>query len=128
MAFRTRPISAVWLLLCASLASGQQANPPGSVPIVQPGAPGQPGKTLSPAAARTPPRAPAEADVSFMQGMIHHHAQAVEMVDLMGARSRNKRLLALGKRISISQTDEIQFMQQWLRERGKAAQWAGTAP
>jgi uncharacterized protein (DUF305 family) len=51
--------------------------------------------------------------------MIHHHSQAVEMTDLMPSRTRNKRLLALGKRISISQTDEIEYMRQWLRERGK---------
>jgi len=54
-----------------------------------------------------------------MQGMIHHHQQAVEMVDLMRTRSRNKRLLSFGDRISISQTDEIQFMRQWLSERGQ---------
>ncbi|HML18274.1 MAG TPA: DUF305 domain-containing protein [Bryobacteraceae bacterium] len=55
-----------------------------------------------------------------MQGMIMHHAQAVEMTALMGARTHNKNLLAFGKRISISQTDEIQFMRQWLEDRGKA--------
>jgi uncharacterized protein (DUF305 family) len=53
-----------------------------------------------------------------MQGMIMHHSQAVEMTDLMKTRSRNKRLLALGERISISQTDEIQYMKQWLEDRG----------
>jgi uncharacterized protein (DUF305 family) len=55
-----------------------------------------------------------------MQGMILHHAQAVEMTALMGTRTRNKALLAFGKRISISQTDEINFMKQWLEDRGKA--------
>ena len=60
------------------------------------------------------------ADVRFMQGMIHHHQQAVDMVELMQKRTRNKRLLAFGNRISISQTDEIKFMQQWLQERGQA--------
>ena len=67
------------------------------------------------------PRIPAEADISFMQGMIHHHSQAVEMTDLMRTRSHNKKLLALGKRISISQTDEMQFMKQWLEDRGQPA-------
>ena len=55
-----------------------------------------------------------------MQGMIHHHSQAVEMTALMPSRTHNKRLLAFGKKISISQTDEIKFMQQWLEERGQA--------
>ena len=52
-----------------------------------------------------------------MQGMIHHHAQAVEMTALMPARTHNKRLLAFGKKISISQTDEIKFMKRWLVAR-----------
>ena len=54
-----------------------------------------------------------------MQGMIMHHGQAVEMTDLLRTRSHNKRLLALGERISISQTDEMKYMKQWLEDRGK---------
>jgi uncharacterized protein (DUF305 family) len=68
-----------------------------------------------------PPRTPAAPDIAFMQGMIMHHSQAVEMTDLLRTRSRNKDLQALGKRISISQTDEIQYMKQWLEERGQPA-------
>ncbi|HTS50699.1 MAG TPA: DUF305 domain-containing protein [Bryobacteraceae bacterium] len=54
-----------------------------------------------------------------MQGMIMHHSQAVEMTDLLRTRSHNKDLQALGKRISISQTDEMKFMKQWLEDRGQ---------
>jgi uncharacterized protein (DUF305 family) len=54
-----------------------------------------------------------------MQGMIMHHSQAVEMTELLRTRSHNKAVQALGKRISISQTDEIRTMKQWLEERGK---------
>ena len=64
-------------------------------------------------------RAPSDADATFMQGMIHHHSQAVEMTDLLRTRTRNPALQALGKRINISQADEIRFMKQWLEERGK---------
>jgi uncharacterized protein (DUF305 family) len=60
-----------------------------------------------------------EADTSFMQGMIHHHSQAVEMVDLLRTRGQSKDLQAFGERIRISQSDEIEFMKDWLRERGK---------
>ncbi|HEX4232201.1 MAG TPA: DUF305 domain-containing protein [Bryobacteraceae bacterium] len=88
-------------------------------PIVQPGAPGKSSKILSPSAALTPARAPSEADVSFMQGMIMHHSQAVDMTALMRARTHNKGLLSLGERISISQTDEIKYMKQWLTDRGE---------
>lgn len=104
-----------WLVLTASisLASAQPT-------IVQPGAPGHDSTILNAATIRVPPRELTAADVNFMQGMIHHHAQAVEMTALMPARTHNKRLLAFGKKISISQTDEIKFMQQWLEEHGKA--------
>ena len=84
--------------------------------MTPPGWPGKPTKTLPPSTKGTlPARSPA--DVEFMQGMIMHHSQAVEMTDLMKTRGQNKRLLALGERISISQTDEIQYMKQWLEDR-----------
>jgi uncharacterized protein (DUF305 family) len=108
------------LVAGAATASDQQANSlPVGVPIVQPGAPGQSSKTLAASTVVLTPRAPLEADISFMQGMIHHHAQAVEMVDLLRTRSRNKKLQALGNRISISQTDEMKYMKLWLEDRGQ---------
>src|SRR5258708_23126769 len=111
-------ISAVLLFLSATAAPGQKAKPAmGSAPIVQPGAPGHSSKTLSPTTAAARPRTPAPADISFMQGMIMHHSQAVEMTELLRARSHNKDLQSLGERISISQTDEIQYMKQWLEDR-----------
>ena len=54
-----------------------------------------------------------------MQGMIMHHAQAVEMVALMESRTQNKNLLLLGARISHSQAEEIKFMERWLKARGQ---------
>ena len=109
------------LFASAGAPSGQSQSPPQpqSPPIVQPGAPGENSKTLSPEAAVIAPRTPAAPDIAFMQGMIMHHSQAVEMTDLLRTRSRSKDLQALGKRISISQTDEIQYMKQWLEERGQ---------
>jgi uncharacterized protein (DUF305 family) len=113
-------ITAALLFLNAATASAQQATLTTEDPIiVQPGAPGQTGKILSAASAGIPFRPPAMADISFMQGMIMHHSQAVEMTDLLRTRSRNKDLQSLGKRISISQTDEIQYMKQWLQDRGQ---------
>lgn len=119
MAPCARSIS-VLVFLSAATALGQQAKPAAdTAPIVQPGAPGKSGKVLSPATATIPPRAPSEADISFMQGMIMHHSQAVEMTELLRTRGHNKKLQALGKRISISQTDEMKYMKQWLEERGQ---------
>lgn len=111
-------ISAALFLSTAIASAQQQTKPAVSASIVQPGAPGQPGKVLKDVASAAAVRAPSAADVSFMQGMIMHHSQAVEMTDLMKARTTNKRLLALGERISISQSDEMQYMKQWLEDRG----------
>lgn len=96
------------------------AQQTGSMPVVvQPGAPGQPTKTLPPSTrAKLPPSS--EADVQFMQGMIMHHAQAVEMTALIESRTDNKELRSLGLRISRSQSDEINFMKRWLTVRGRS--------
>jgi len=86
--------------------------------VVQPGAPGQSTRTL-PATTRAtlPPRSPK--DARFMQDMIMHHAQAVEMTALIESHTANKNLGSLGARISHSQSSEIRFMQRWLQARGE---------
>jgi uncharacterized protein (DUF305 family) len=103
--------------LFLSAASAQQTGPEAPV-VVQPGAPGKPTKTLpSNTPATLPPRA--KADVEFMQGMIMHHAQAVEMTRLIASHTENKELTSLGARISSSQSSEIKFMKRWLAARGE---------
>ncbi len=61
------------------------------------------------------------ADVKFMQGMIHHHAQALDMTDLLAARTQSEDMKKLALRISLSQTDEIKMMRHWLEVRGQEA-------
>jgi uncharacterized protein (DUF305 family) len=61
----------------------------------------------------------AQADVEFMQGMIMHHSQAVEMTALIESHTENKQVRRLGAKISSSQSDEIRFMQRWLAARGE---------
>jgi uncharacterized protein (DUF305 family) len=88
--------------------------------ILQPGAPGQDTRTISTAQATDLSKVQAvEADVKFMQGMIGHHAQAVEMVALINDRTANPAMKLLGLRIQASQVDEIGMMQTWLKDRGK---------
>src|SRR5437867_7483996 len=100
----------------------QQADPTPPV-VVQPGAPGQPTRTLPPSTRATlPPRSPK--DVEFMQGMIMHHAQAVEMTALIESHTANKDLRLLGARISHSQSEEIRFMKRWLEARGESTSLA----
>jgi uncharacterized protein (DUF305 family) len=128
-----RPLAAVALALAASVACAPGAPEPfRTVPVqsgaasearvVQPGAPGQATRVvgsleLDAAAARLPHT---EADVRFMQGMIPHHAQALEMTALVEARTRSEDIRLLARRIEISQRDEIAQMSRWLEERGEA--------
>ena len=123
---RLRLLSAealVWTILLAissvfPAASQAQQPTSNSVSVVQPGAPGTPSKKLPPATSAVMLPA-SSADVEFMQGMIMHHAQAVEMTALIPSHTENKEVRALGARISLSQSDEIRFMKRWLTARGE---------
>jgi len=114
------------MLLAAGVSTGFFSSPawaqqtdPATAVVVQPGAPGKPSRTLPPSTKGTlPPRS--KTDVEFMQGMIMHHAQAVEMTALIASHTENKDLRSLGAKISGSQSDEIKFMQRWLAARGEA--------
>ena len=100
----------------AAAAAGAQ-----TVPIVQPGAPGAPARILTPEqAAKVADTRFISADIEFMQAMIHHHRQAVEMAALAPKRTTNKELLTMASRISDSQADEVRFMRDWLVARGAA--------
>src|SRR5262245_43468882 len=92
----------------------------GSVPIVQPGAPGQPSRTIPVAAATDQSKIRfTEADVRFMQGMIGHHAQALEMTALLRSRTARDDMKLMARRIDDSQADEIKMMRRWLEVRGQ---------
>jgi uncharacterized protein (DUF305 family) len=110
-------VSAVPIFLSPQILRAQQSDTSAPV-IVQPGAPGQPTRTLpSNTKGTLPPASPK--DVEFMQGMIVHHAQAVEMTALIESHTTNKDLRLLGARISHSQAEEIKFMKHWLEIRGE---------
>jgi uncharacterized protein (DUF305 family) len=103
--------------VCCKTAGGGSST---GTRIMQPGAPGQDTQTITTERAtdlskvrHTP------ADVKFMQGMIGHHAQAVEMVALINDRSKNQDLKMLGLRIQVSQDDEMNMMRKWLEVRGE---------
>lgn len=110
------------VLLLVSPGLAQRARKSGV--IVQPGAPGKDVRVLPPSTkARLTPIT--EADVRFMQGMITHHAQAVEMTALIETRTTREEVRSLGARISHSQADEIRFMKRWLLSRGYPVEEAG---
>ena len=54
-----------------------------------------------------------------MQGMIGHHAQAIQMVALVPSRTQSEDLKKLALRIDLSQQDEIKMLESWLRARGQ---------
>jgi uncharacterized protein (DUF305 family) len=108
--------------LCGCNNATDQAAQPAATPtaqapaIVQPGAPGQASSVVS----SVPPVAHntfTDADVKFMQGMIHHHSQALEMVAMIGTHTKTQQLIAMGQKIQLSQSGEIQMMKEWLTVR-----------
>jgi len=91
-----------------------------AAPIIQPGAPGEPARELTAEeAVEIADTSYSPADVRFMQDMIPHHHQALEMAALVAERTNNRELIDVAGRIEASQGDEIAFMQDWLRERGE---------
>jgi uncharacterized protein (DUF305 family) len=101
-------------------AAAPNPQPPAAIPIIQPGAPGQPSQVVTSAQASDLSKVSfTPADVEFMQGMIGHHGQAIEMTDLIATHSSSADLQKLGHRISLSQADEISMMKRWLGSRGQ---------
>jgi uncharacterized protein (DUF305 family) len=100
--------------------SDDDAKDPDIGRVVQPGAPGQSGRSLSAEDLRSlSPPAHTPADTRFMQRMIPHHAQALGMAALVKDRTTNADLTLLARRIEVSQQDEIDQMSRWLRDRGE---------
>jgi uncharacterized protein (DUF305 family) len=101
-------------------SSSGEPQPAGeqTVNIVQPGAPGEPSRKLSPEeAAQIQPPKHTQDDVDFMQGMIHHHAQALVMTSMVRDRAASRSLAILARRIELAQESEIEVMEHWLKTR-----------
>jgi uncharacterized protein (DUF305 family) len=94
-------------------AANAQAQAPA---IVQPGAPGQGSAVVSSVPAFQGAQY-TDADVKFMQGMIHHHNQALLMAAMIPTHTKTPQLAAMGQKIQISQSGEIQAMTDWLTAR-----------
>jgi uncharacterized protein (DUF305 family) len=109
-------VSFAVLLLSSCRSAGEQRPA-----LVQPGAPGQAARVITAArAADTSGIQATPTDVQFMQGMIAHHAQALEMTALLASRTDREEMRLLARRIELSQSDEIGMMQRWLTKRGQA--------
>ena len=112
-------VAAVGLSGChgtSDQAAAGTAAPPQAPAIVQPGAPGQASAVVS--------NVPTyhdnnftDGDVKFMQGMIHHHNQALLMVVMIPTHTKTPELNVLGTKIQLSQSGEMLAMKEWLTSR-----------
>ena len=108
-----RAIAGVFLLSMATVTSAQ-------APIVQPGAPGELARELTAdEAIDIAVTSYSPDDVRFMQDMIPHHHQAVEMAEFVADRTNRPEVVDAAGRITLSQQDEIEFMGHWLSDRGE---------
>lgn len=115
------PTSVVILALLTGTPTGGQTPP-----IFNPGAPGQASRVISATEAVELSRTTfSAADIAFMQHMIVHHAQAVEMVELLREQGADATVKRLGERIAQSQEAEMAIMREWLTVRGQSVEMAG---
>ncbi|MER7501286.1 DUF305 domain-containing protein [Nonomuraea pusilla] len=107
------------VLALAGCSSGA-AQPPradSTAPVLAPGRPGEQARTLSPGEAATAVPGPTAnaADITYVQDMIVHHRQALDMAVLAPNRAASAQLKTLADRIKAAQGPEIQYMTTWLR-------------
>ena len=108
-----RAFAGVLLLGMATAATAQ-------TPIVQPGAPGESARELTAdEAINIAVTSHSPDDVRFLQDMIPHHNQAVQMAELVEDRTNRPEVVDAAGRITLSQQDEMEFMEQWLSDRGE---------
>lgn len=116
---RKQPLSVMMVGILAvglgACASSMQQSAQSGMPS---GAPRTPAEQARADSGRMPFTA---ADVHFMQGMIHHHAQAVVMAGWAQTHGARPDVKILAQRIDVAQRDEMAFMQRWLRERHQDA-------
>jgi uncharacterized protein (DUF305 family) len=92
----------LWVIVAALAASAPAAGQASAAPVARADT-GRTGYTA--------------ADVYFMSGMIHHHAQAVLMAGWAPTHGASSSVQTLCARIVVAQRDEIALMQRWLRDR-----------
>ncbi|MFL6142000.1 MAG: DUF305 domain-containing protein [Labedaea sp.] len=107
------------LATAAALAgcTGQPAEDP--PPLIVPGRPGEPASTVPRNQVSVPVTPPSPADVRFVQDMIVHHQQAVEMTKLVPDRAARDEVKRVADRIAGVQGPEIDAMNNWLRGHGQ---------
>ena len=130
-----RPVLAALALTLAlsacdsSSPSSSDAKSPktGGPSVIAPGLPGEAAQTLSPeeAKAKLPDDSPNSADLSYARRMIEHHAQAIELTELVPERAASASVKRLAERIAAAQRPEIASMQGWLKDHGSDDKMTG---
>lgn len=132
---RTTFLRGAGALAAAALLAGCTSDEGGlapvspSVPVLQPGTPGEPNATLTGSAAApgfTPTSSPT--DARFFQEMIVHHAQALVMVESVLPDLRDPEVSGIASRIRDEQRPEIDAMASWLEGRGQSVPPEATNP
>lgn len=112
---RTPDVRAAAVVLVVALAAGACSHGQGSTAAADQG----PSEDLArrAAVADSVRSSYTPADVDFMSGMIHHHAQALVMSRMAPSHGASERMDVLAARIINAQNDEIALMQRWLADR-----------
>lgn len=113
------------VLVLAGCGGGEQQAPAAtagpSVPVLMPGAPGEPAQTATPGQELPAPETgPLGGDLEFVNGMIPHHRQALEMAALAPERASDEKVKSIAERIALGQEPEIAVMSQWLDNWGES--------
>jgi uncharacterized protein (DUF305 family) len=132
--FGTSAATAAFLLLAA--CSGGSDDDPASgsregssqddLTIIQPGRPGEEASTGAPDELIS--QVPSHADIAFMQMMVPHHAQAVEMAELARRYAVDPDVRRMAARIRAAQGPEIVAMSSWLEQQGVEVFQPGADP
>ncbi|GAA3879456.1 DUF305 domain-containing protein [Streptomyces lacrimifluminis] len=132
-----RPVLAVLALTLAlgacdskpSADADAKSGKPTGPSVIAPGLPGEAAQTLSPeeAKAQLPDDSPNSADISYARRMIEHHAQALEITELVPKRAESTAVKLLAERIAAAQGPEIAAMQGWLKDNGSDDRASGHA-
>jgi uncharacterized protein (DUF305 family) len=111
--------AAALLAACSSDSDdGAEPSRDQQVNVVQGAAPGEPSRRISrEELEQVESPSHTKADVDFMQGMIHHHAQALVMTSMVRDRAASRNLAVLASRIEAAQEAEIETMERYLTTR-----------
>ena len=106
-------------MLGLAACTADSKDNPDAPPVIAPGGPGEPAKTLAPGQRpSTPGTQPNEADVSFVSHMVVHHQQALDMAALVPQRAASDAVKGIAARIADSQRVEIDALNAWLKQHG----------